>query len=580
MKKWISLFVSLVLFLGVFGTAGLSLAEEEAVTVTFTTDAVTLAVGKTATVKANASPYAAKKKGVEFTSSDENIATVASNGKVTAVAAGQCQIIATSKYDTKATASLPVTVITLVKKLVVSADSDALLAGRTLQLNVAYEPADATQQSATYASLNKSVATVSETGLVTGVKRGTASISVKSADGNAKATVKITVKQAPESVTVSPENAEAAVGRKVTLKATVLPTSANDKSLTWVSADENVATVSSKGVVTIVSVGSTTVTVTCNDDPSVTASVPVRGLELAQSVAFDSDLYSLFLNGTVQLNPIVLPDTTTDKTVTYKVANRKIATVDENGLVTGVKGGKTTVTASTADGSKKSAKTTIQVIVPVTGVSYKYKDVRVGVSSTGTFTAAVSPSDATDKTMSWVSSDESIATVTGTTNRFKIKGLKWGRCKVTGTTADGGYTVEINVDIGSLKRVISATSVTIKDGKPYLTLINNSNMNITQIRFEMKGYDSTKLPIAMSTTGDLTILEGAYESPLAEGESTQHGTFTFYNKSDYPNLAILQFAVTGWSTDTGYYDSNGQLQYNYNISEDSWDWTTYPAGAI
>ncbi len=580
MKKWIPLLVSLVLLLGVLGTAGFSSAEEAAVAVSFTTDAVTLAVGKTASVKVKVTPYAASKKGVTYASSDESVATVATNGRVTAVAAGQCQIIAASKYDPAATASLPVTVVTPVKKITVSADSDTLLAGQTLQLSVAYEPADATQQSAVFSSLNKSVATVSETGLVMGVKRGTASISVKSADGYAKTTVKLTVQQAPESVTVSPEKAAAAVGRKVTLKATVLPTSANDKSLTWTSADESVATVSSKGVVTIVSVGTTTVTATCNGDPAVKIVVPVQGLELAQSVAFDSDTYSMLVNGTVQLNPIVLPDTTTDKSVTYKVNNRKIATVDENGIVTGVKGGKTTVYAYTADGSKKSAKTTLQVIVPVTGVSYKYKDVRVGAKSSGTFTAAVSPSDATDKSMTWVSSDESVATVTGTTNRFRIKGLKWGRCKVTGTTADGGYTVEINVNIGSLKLAVTATDVTIKDGKPYLTLKNVSDMNISEVRFEMKGYDSAKQPIPMSTVGDNTVLEGAYESSLAPGESTLHGTFNFYNRSNYPNLAILQFAITGWSTDTGYYDSNGKLLYNYNIGEDSWIWVTYPAGAI
>lgn len=50
--------------------------------------------------------------------------------------------------------------------------------------------------------------------------------------------------------------------------------------------------------------------------------------------------------------------------------------------------------------------------------------------------------------MTWVSSDEGIATVTGTTNRFTVKGRRWGRCKITGTATDGGFTVDIYVDVG------------------------------------------------------------------------------------------------------------------------------------
>jgi uncharacterized protein YjdB len=580
MKKSIACILSLILLLGVVVPASSAFAAVSNVTVVFTKDAIMLMVGQNLTVKAKVTPETAAKKGVAYTSSDESVATVASNGKVTAVAAGECQIIATSQYDTTVTASLPVTIITAVTAMTVTSESDILYVGKTMQLSVAYEPEDASLKSATYETRNKYVATVSETGLVTGLKSGTAIIEVESADGNATASIKLTVRQAVESVSISPESAGGAVGSKVTLKATVLPDNASDQTVQWSSADESIATVSTRGVVTFVSVGSTTITAASTDDPSIMAAIPVQGRELAQSVAFDSDLYDVYLNGTLQLNPVVSPDTTTDKSVTYKVGNKNIATVDENGVVTGLKGGKTTVYVYTADGSKKSDKTTVQVVVPVTGVSYKYKDVRVGVGSTGTFTAVVTPTSSTDKTMSWVSSDESVATVTGTTNRFKVKGIKWGRCSVTGTTADGGFTVKINVDVGSLKKAVTAVSVSIKDGKPYLTLKNRSNMNITQVRFEMKGYDASKNPIKMSTENDLYVLEGAYEYPLAEGETTQHGTFTFYNKSTYPNLAILQFAVTGWSTDTGYYDSNGKLQYNYNINESDWDWIAYPEDAI
>lgn len=575
MKKWISWLLSLALLLGTFG--GTAIAASEATTVTFAKDALYVAVGKTASAHATAKPYEALKKGVSYQTSDESIATVDSKGTVTGVAEGECQLTATSKLDPTVTQSIPVKVIQPVKKLTVTAESKSVFVGETLALSVAYEPAEATEQSATFSSSKDAIATVSADGVVTGVSRGTAKITVTSADGYAKTTYSVSVVQAPEAVEISPESASGAVGKKAQLKATVTPTNAGDKTVTWSSADESIATVNAKGLVTFQGVGETQITATSNAKAAVLASVPVQGLELAKSVAFDSDTYSVLVNQTTQLYATVLPDTATLKNVTYKVKNSKIATVDENGVVTGLKGGKTTVYVYTADGSKKQGSATLTVIVPVTGVSYKYKDVRVGTGSRSSITATVSPSDATDKSMTWVSSDESIATVTGATNRFTVRGRRWGRCKITGTTTDGGYTVDIYVDVGTLRHAVVVTGVSIKNGKPYLQFKNVSDMNITQVRYKMQGYDDALQPVAMSTQGDTDTLEGAYNIALASGELTSHGQFTFYRPTSYDGLAILTLCITGWSTDTGYYDHNGQLQYNYNLSDGQLEWVTYPS---
>ncbi len=576
MKKWLSVLLTLSLVAGVL-TFGPALAED-ATTVSFTTDAVYLAVGKSATVKANASPYAAKKKGVTYASSDEAVATVTSKGKVTAVAVGECQLTATSVYDPTASASIPVRVILPVSDITVTAPSGEVGVGQTLQLSVTLEPTDATVKGVAYASSSDAVATVNEDGLVTGVKRGKATITVTSEDGYAKASYAVIVSQLPESIDLSPESVAAAAGRKTQITATVLPKGTNDKSLTWVSGDESIATVSAKGQVTIVGVGQTQVTATANANPAITASVPVQGMELAQSITFDNTLYTVNVGETTKVFATVQPDTATDRSVTYQVKDKRVASVDENGVVTGLKGGKTTVYAYANDGSKKRAAATLQVLVPVTGVTYKYMDVRVGAGGYGTFTAEILPKNATDKAMTWVSADEGIATVTGTTNRFKVKGRRWGRCKITGTTEDGGFTVEIYVDVGSLRHAVTATTVTIKDGKPYLTLKNLSDMDISQIRFEMLGYDDSLQPIVMSyNTEDPYTLTGSYNISLSPGEKTSHGNFTFYKKSDFAGLAVLQFTITGWTTDSGYYDRNGVLQYNYNIGESNWEWITYPS---
>ncbi|MDD3412259.1 MAG: Ig-like domain-containing protein, partial [Eubacteriales bacterium] len=290
-----------------------------------------------------------------------------------------------------------------------------------------------------------------------------------------------------------------------------------------------------------------------------------------------SSSYDVIIGQTVQLATQVLPASASITDVTYSVKNKKIASVDENGLVTALKGGTTTVYAVTADGSRKRASAKLNVIVPVTGVSYKREGLRVGAGAYGTFTATLAPEDATNRKMTWVSSDESIATVTGTTNRFKVKGRRWGRCTVTGTTEDGGFTVTVSVNVGSLRNAVSVTSVAIKNGKPYLVLKNKSNMDISEVRFVMRGYDLSLRPISMSTRGsDRARLYGTYDHTLTPGASTHHGNFTFENHSDYANMAVLEFAITGWSTSTGYYDDNGTLRYDYDMSEKNWAWVSTP----
>lgn len=575
MKKWFAFVLAITLL---FSVSGFAAAEETAVTLTPANDSILLSVDAATTVKVTVAPYAARKKGVTYATSDESVATITAKGRLTGVAEGQCTVTVTSVYDPTVSITIPVSVIIPVKKVVISSETKNVYVGQTLPLTITYTPDNATMQSVTYTSDRDTIATVSEDGVVTGVQRGATYIKVVSADGKAKASYKINVLQAPESVTISPETASAAVGRKVTLKATVSPTNTNDKTILWTSSDESIATVSSKGVVTLTGRGTATITATCEDAPSVSASVPVSGVQLATSVAFAQSAYSVIIGETVQLTPVVLPDDTSDPSVTYKVKTAKIASIDENGLLTGLKGGKTTVYVYSADGSKKRGSTTVEVLVPVTGVSYKYHDVRVGKGNRKTFTATITPSDASDKKMTWVTSDDGIASVYGTTNRFTVKGHRWGRCTITGTTEDGGYTVTLYVNVGTLADAISVKTVSIVDGKPSLKLTNVSNMNITQIRYRMVGYDQSLQPIKMSTTSTPYVLEGTYDHDLGLSESTRHGSFTFVKKSNFTNLAVLQFCITGWSTDTGFYDANGQLRYEYSIAKDNWNWVTYPDG--
>lgn len=145
-----------------------------------------------------------------------------------------------------------------------SAESSSISIGATTQLTVGYTPSDTNVKNVTYTSSNESVATVSNTGLVTGITQGNATITAtaQTATGTTSATTSITVTPiAVTSVSLSSNSETIKVGKTVTLIPTISPSNATNKNVTWSSSNTSVATVS-EGIVTGVSAGTVTITVT------------------------------------------------------------------------------------------------------------------------------------------------------------------------------------------------------------------------------------------------------------------------------------------------------------------------------
>lgn len=160
-----------------------------------------------------------------------------------------------------------------------SAESNSISIGATTQLTVGYTPADTNVKNVTYTSSSESIATVSNTGLVTGIAQGSATITAtaQTATGTTSATTSITVTPiAVTSVTLSSNSETIKVGKTVTLIPTISPSNATNKNVTWSSSDTSVATVS-EGTVTGVSAGTVTITVTTvSENKTATCTVVVQ----------------------------------------------------------------------------------------------------------------------------------------------------------------------------------------------------------------------------------------------------------------------------------------------------------------
>ena len=213
--------------------------------------------------------------------------------------------------------------------------------------------------------------------------------------------------------------------------------------------------------------------------------IPVTGIRLNQA--------SATLNSkdqTIQLSATVTPDDATDKSLTWSSSNPSVATVDANGLVTAVSSGRTTITATTADGSNKTATcaVTVNISVPVTGITLN--QTTASLTSRGQtlqLTATVTPDNATNKSVTWSSSNTAVATVSST---GLVTAVSNGTATITAKAADGSnktatcaVTVNISVPVTGITLNQTTASLTSRGQTLQLTATvtpeNATNKSVT-----------------------------------------------------------------------------------------------------
>ena len=331
------------------------------------------------------------------------------------------------------TQGIPLTGITMNKT------SASLQALETVQLSIGYVPSNTTaQESITWSSSNTSVATISGSGLVTAWDKGTTTIEARSSSGF-KVTCQVTVTTSPQptlatSVSLNKTSGVLYTAEALTLTATVLPSNTTNNAISWRSSNETVATVNSVGAVTAVSAGTATITATTTDGSGKSASCQITVKQYATGLALDRSTATLYTGGTLTLNATVSPSDTSDKRVTWASSDTAVATVNNTGLVNTLKAGTATITATTADGSNKSASCVVTIKKYATGVTLDKTSWTLYTGGTLTLTATVSPSDTSDKRVAWSSSDTAVATVSSS---GVVTGVKAGTATITATSVDG-----------------------------------------------------------------------------------------------------------------------------------------------
>jgi uncharacterized protein YjdB len=446
---------------------------------TVTTDAHNLnliAGNNTVTLTATVLPSNASNKAVTWSSSNNAVATVSSSGVVTPIAAG-IALVTVRTVDGGYADTCVVTVTTQeVTGISLSSSGQTLNVAGTLTLNPIITPSDASNKTVIWSSSNTAVATVSSSGVVTAIAPGVAGIWGKTADQGYSTYFVVTVPEAVTSLTLSQSSLKFNVGGPaVTLSATLTPDSLWEKEVTWTSSNYGIANVDSNGRVTPISSGTATITVTSVADNTKKATCTVT-VGSGESNIIHPELITLSLHQkaaivgtTFTLSDVIFPSNAANTAVTWSSTNTAVATVSSSGVVTPIAAGTTMIMVKTVDGGCADGCMVNVTTQEVTGIILSPSGQTLKVGSTLTLNPVITPSNASNKTVIWTSSNTSVATVSST---GVVTAIAPGVAGIWGKTADQGYStyflVTVPEEVTSL--TLSQSSLKFNVGGPAVTL--------------------------------------------------------------------------------------------------------------
>lgn len=410
---------------------------------------------------------------VIWSSSNEDILTVDQNGFVTFVSPGNATVICQTNDIGTDGNNLLATCDFFISEPVTSVTLDftdvTLKLGDTFRLTAEILPVNATDKTVTWISSNTSVVTVDENGLLTAVGTGSAAVLVQSNDSGITAMCNINVYQPVETVEINYTEMSVRKGTVFWLYAKAGPDNAVNKTIIWSTSNPRIATVDESGMVTAIEPGECIITATSQDTGifatcSLTVTEPVTGISLNYT-----DI-AIYAGDKFALIPSVEPIDADNKAVTYLSSDTDIATVDENGIVTGLKGGECVILVTTVErGLVASCKVTVYEFV--TSVTINEKDVKyINNGASKAFTASVTPASATNRGVIWSSSDTNVFRVS---QRGVVTAVGLGTATITATAADGSGIFDTIV-LQSIRPVS-----TISVSPSYVTVIEGQSQRVT-----------------------------------------------------------------------------------------------------
>lgn len=431
---------------------------------------LTLKVNDNYLLKTSFYPVDAK-SGVTYTSSNSNVASVDSSGKITALKEGLAVITVKSNNHVSEKCLVEVKKsFNASNGLNISIDKTNINVGERTFISAIVEPSNSYNKHVTYTSSDSGIAKVFADGSVLGVSEGNVVITVTNASGISE---ELSLKVNKTSIDVEKISLDSFItleaGKSRKVKFSIYPSNANSSNIIWSSLDSSIAKVDSKGVVTGVTNGSTVITATSGD---VSSSVVVKVTEIkAESIVLNFDEVNMFIGEAIDLKTTIAPTNTTNQSVNYISLDDDVAVVDEKGRIKALKEGKTDIIVVSKSNPNVKSKCSVNVSkVDVESFKLSHDQIIVEVGKEVKLLASdIKPNHASYKTAKYSVLDKTLASV----ENGVIKGIKVGNTKIT-TMVDGiSKTIDLTVVPNGDKVYFIDTLSSVSDASDAILLESN-----------------------------------------------------------------------------------------------------------
>lgn len=453
-----------------------------------------------------------------------------------------------------------------VKDITVTPQSMTIVKGEKDKITVSVNPENTTvPKNLSFTSANEKIATVDAEGNVTAVGRDGSNnkteISV-TAYGITKK-VEVTVINPIQNIKLNKDSLSLNTKDKKTeqLIATLTPSDTfEDTSIKWESSNTGVATVDGSGVVTALSGGTTIITATASNNMKATASVSVE--VPIENVNINKQKVELALKAgqtvTDQLTIDWSPkNTTEDTTISYTSNNPRIATVNNNGLVTAVAPGQTTIVAKLGS---HTFNVEVKVTAPLESISLNKDNLSLSIGQSDTLVVSYNPSYTTDdKKVTWTSENDGIARVD---ENGKVTAVSSGTVKITATVGNKKATATVKVLVPVEGIVILPNSnIELLKGETENLSVKATNADAEEKLGKITWKSSNENVATVDDSGKVTALIGGTTTITATTEDGKSATATV--KVNVPLKSI------SLNKDKETLNKNGQVQLNviYNPTD-------------
>lgn len=348
--------------------------------------------------------------------------------------------------------------------------------------------------------------------------------------------------------TLSSETMNLKIGESQALKTNLETRDLEGNTLLWFSSDGTIADVDQNGKVTAINGGNCKITAYLSDGRFAVCSVTVKSNDV-QSITLSKTKVYLLTGQGITLSAEISPADATDKTLIWKSSNNAVATVDGSGHITAKSTGSCAVTAASSSGVSASCQVTVADPVAVSSVSLSETKVTMDTGTTHNLSASVAPSNATNKTLKWESSNTKVATVSSS---GKITAVKPGTCNITASS--NNYQVAICVVTVTLPAVQNG-AVLVLESPPSKDGYYGDSLSVTGYALNASGIANVKVYLdTVSSSG--YIGDAQIGIPRSDVASKYSSGYPNSANSGYTyNMDISKLAFS--STHTVYVVSTG-----------------------